>query len=334
LYLGIKCVLLVLLVCLWWRVFLREQFNVWFLPFCLLAFNGATSLDFISGNFQLFELAILWLAFTCFVKGYDLAFGVLILVAASIKLTPIAFLALWLAFPSRRRLIYLVVFSCLFGLLILAGQWAWPELFEEFVRSAGSMAAAPNERREYNPALLPLIQDIAGPLIGRLQPPLLNRVATVIYLAAAGVILLFSALVCRRIRASDPEQHRRLVLFLGCLAYALTVPRMKQYSYMLLLPPAFYTLVTSGPLRSSVVVFVLLLLPANRPTGYQPFETVYALLQGYYLLFTVALLWGLFCWQVWYPPSPTATDGYRTDLGRADNPESAACLQPVRVALI
>jgi len=317
-YLGVKCSLLVGLVCLWWRVFLHEQFNVWFMPFCLLAFNGATCLDLVSGNFQLFELALLWIAFAFFVKGQDLAFGTFILLAASIKLTPIVFLGLWLTSPSRRRLIYLGVFGSLFGLLFLASRLATPELFADFLRNAGTI----DENGHLNPALSPLVQRLVNAVADRLNLSVSAGAQVGIYLSVTGVILLLSGLVCLRIRSTDPEQRRILVLFLACLTYAVVAPRMKPYSYMLLLPPAFYTLMTAGPMRSWVALFILLLLPANPLTGFPPFESMHFLLRDYYLLFSAALLWGLFCWQICFPPASSDTNGYRIHLDQADGSEA------------
>lgn len=331
-YLGLKCALLIFLVCLWWKVFLREQGNVWFLPFCLLAFNAATCLDLVSGNFQLFELALLWIAFAFFVKGQDAAFGTFVLLAASVKLTPIVFLGLWLTSPSRRRLVYLGIFGGLFGLFLLASRLAAPEMFAGFLHNARAI----NEKGHFNPALQPLLYTLTDGVVSRLHLSIPAGGFTAVYLAVAGALVLFSGLVCLRIRSADPEQRRILILFLACLTYAVVAPRMKPYSYMLLLPPAFYTLMTAGPRCSPFVLFILLLVPGNTLYGYAPFLPVYFLLRDYSLLFSAALLWGLYCWQIGFPPAPPQTQGYRVDLDQNEGSEavSGPASRPEPVGLV
>ena len=63
LFLGLKCILLIGLICLWRKEFLKIEADLLFYFFCLLAFNGAIYLDMRSGNICLLEQFVLWLAF-------------------------------------------------------------------------------------------------------------------------------------------------------------------------------------------------------------------------------------------------------------------------------
>lgn len=291
-YLGAKCVLFVVLLVLWRAVFLRGDFNVWFLPFAALAFNGALSADLVSGNVQMFELFLLWLAFACYVKGWDLPFGVLVLAAASFRLWPVVFLGLYL---FRGRGVYGLILAGAFAAGLLAVRRFAPEPFAAFLRNA----LAFREGGWTSPSLWWLIQAVreyASQVIGS---PLPNLPAIIAY----GVLALVAASLTVRIgtrvgeEVKDEESARAIQVYVACLAYVLIVPHLRPSGYMILLVPAFHLLRNAPPLHAGVVLGVMAALPANPATGLPQLGVVGVIVGEYYLWLTAAVFWGLYCYQ-------------------------------------
>jgi hypothetical protein len=95
-FIGVKLALLAGLVAGWAKA-LRPVRAV--LPLALLAvfgWNGAALWDLRAGNVAIVECGLLWGAFACFVAGRRAAFAALVVMAATFKVFPLAFLLLLL----------------------------------------------------------------------------------------------------------------------------------------------------------------------------------------------------------------------------------------------
>ena len=100
LWMGLKVLLVTFLVVLWKRVFVPRA--GWFTVALVAVFgsNAAALWDLRSGNVALVEAALIWGGLACFVAGRRRAFAALIVLAATFKLAPAAFLLLLLV-PTR-----------------------------------------------------------------------------------------------------------------------------------------------------------------------------------------------------------------------------------------
>ncbi len=113
-WIALKAAAMIALVLLWRIRFLPA---IEWLPLAMAAvfgFNAALLWDLRSGNVAMFEIALLWLAFACYVRHQRARFGVLVAVAAIFKIAPLAFLALLLVpangvRPRPRSLVALVL---------------------------------------------------------------------------------------------------------------------------------------------------------------------------------------------------------------------------------
>ena len=84
------------------------------------------------------------------------------------------------------------------------------------------------------------------------------------------------------------------VIMMACLTYALVMPRFKTYSFILLLPPAYYLLRRSTRLPAYGFLLAVLLLTVHPPLPVAlPFRPVLSHFWLYYPLVLAFLLWGL-----------------------------------------
>jgi len=100
LWMGLKVLIVGFLVVLWKRVFVPRA--GWFEVALVAVFgsNAAALWDLRSGNVALVEAALIWGGLACFVAGRRRAFAALLVLAATFKLAPAAFLLLLLV-PTR-----------------------------------------------------------------------------------------------------------------------------------------------------------------------------------------------------------------------------------------
>jgi len=287
-FLAAKLAALAGLVWLWTRQFVRGEADGVFCLICLLGFNGTVYADVLAGNISVFEQLALWLAFWGLLAGRVGCFCALVVAAACFKVQPIVFLGLlWLAPGSvRRRIGWLAGSLLAFGLAHAAAYAAAPGLVHGF-------AAQLRDLREFgpaNPSTWALVQDAVARVRAELvlHVPRWAEVGT--YAAVAALVLWASAKAIGRFaRGGD----RRAAIYVACFAYALVVPRFKDYSYILLIPPAFWAIkrhaaASAYPLLALAIVFSP--TTAELP-GFQ------GLMQGvvwpYYPLVLAYVLWAM-----------------------------------------
>ncbi len=131
-WIGLKVVLLVALVALWWRVFLPGTAVLPLALAAVLGWNAAALYDLRTGNVALLECALVWAGFACFVAGRRGWFATFVVIAACFKLVPAAWLLLLLVPAGRLRpeprvfalaVLALVVLVC--GPLVLGPAAHW-----------------------------------------------------------------------------------------------------------------------------------------------------------------------------------------------------------------
>lgn len=107
-----------------------------------LAFWGATTIGIVAINelqFQALVSALIVLAFFSAQREEHIAAGLFLAVAASIKLTPLIFIVLWIAQRNYQPIKFFVLFGVILGLTsILWAGWPAHQLFLESVISLGT----------------------------------------------------------------------------------------------------------------------------------------------------------------------------------------------------
>lgn len=254
------------LVVLWRRrLFPDDLSGACLYLFCALAYGQTIKMDVRAGNISAFEQLLIWTAVLAFLRRRPWLYAALVAAAALFKLTTAGLLLLLLADRSRRSLAALA--SGAAGLAVVHGVSALlsPELFAGFLRNA----AALDDRGRTNPAALALIRDGIERLAGGHVPGHLDMVLYGLVVLLIGLTTL--SVARRQGLAGNLEWFLRAFLF----AFALAAPRFKDYSYILLIPPSVYVVMTV--LQGLVPRLLAVLLVCTHFFAYQSWVAALAL---------------------------------------------------------
>jgi hypothetical protein len=252
LWLALKLAAFAGTVRLWKRHIAAEQDAVPALFYFTFAFGSAALVDFTSGNIAIFEQLLLWIGFAALLSRRWWTFALLVVVAAQAKLTPVFFLGLLLVIDERPRWAPFIGGSLLFALGLGANAIMLPGQTREFLAGISALG----ERGWGDPSTLGVMEDLVDQLRG-LRLPLPGVTAHVLYLAAIATVLALTVRWWRARRAA--AAHDPLLTVLVTLAvYALVMPRMKDYSYVALLPVGWYVLAARRELTASLAVLAVL----------------------------------------------------------------------------
>jgi hypothetical protein len=164
------------------------------------------------------------------------------------------------------------------GLTYLAA----PGLYRDFL----SVAPQLDDRGAINPSTLALLRDL-GDVLARKGLPVPEAVEWGVYAAFAGGVTLVTGLALRRRGGEDS----RFPILLACLAFALVMPRFKNYAYILLLPPAYFVLRRMVEAGAGSLGLILLLLSQTPPAPFGLGEAIRNLFWGYYPWLLALGLW-------------------------------------------
>ncbi|MDD5557203.1 MAG: glycosyltransferase family 87 protein [bacterium] len=235
-YLLLKCAAFVALLLLWKRRFVGAGDGILFVAFCLFAFNGAAYADIKAGNISMLETLLLWAGFACLIAGRTPAFCLCVVAAATYKITPILFLALLPFSEDRRRWRWMAGSIALFAGYLLLNRLIAPAGVTDFLRDAAELT-------EKGGILSPSTYWLAGDACrmaavhGGLAVPAYAHQA--LYAAAALAVIALSWRACAALRPRADREAATDAVCIACLAYALALPRFKDYSYVLLILPAY-----------------------------------------------------------------------------------------------
>jgi hypothetical protein len=238
-WLGLKLLAVALLLAIWHRHF--EPLNgSWLLTlFLTLAFNAALLRDLTTGNAAIFEQLGIWFALSLLVRDRPYAAGLALAAAAQLKLMPIALAGL-LLFVGRRSGYrpLLASVGCFVGLFSLNFLLA-PDLTHQYLEALINGTPHPPERAMFNPSSLALIGDITDAAAKAGLP----TTSSLTYLGYAAFLIVVALAAWRTagknvtaLKAAEP----RVVAYLGCVLFVLTMPRVKDYTYVILLMPALF----------------------------------------------------------------------------------------------
>jgi hypothetical protein len=252
LWLVLKLLALWGTVRIWRRIIGVERIAVPPIFFFTFAFGSAVLVDVTAGNIAIFEQCALWVAFAALLRRRPWVFTVIVVLVAQLKLTPIFFLGLLLVDDERPRWAPFLVGAALFATLTGANALLLPAQTREFLASVSSLG----ERGWGDPSTLGVMQDLVDQLRG-LRLPLPAATAYALYLAAVAAVLTHTVRWWRAQRASG-SLDRTVVVLVTLTVYALVMPRMKDYSYVALLPVAWYVLAGPQAVTASLAILAVL----------------------------------------------------------------------------
>ncbi len=87
------------------------------------------------------------------------------------------------------------------------------------------------------------------------------------------------------------KDKRRAAVMLYAAAYALLAPRLKDYSFLLLIPPTLTALESDAPLALRAFILIFALLDSTKALAEKAGLGVWALFAGYFKLYAAMLVW-------------------------------------------
>ena len=251
------------LIFMWHTFFFKEKTDDLFLPFCVLAFNYTVLRDIRAGNVSIFEQLILWSAFYFFIKNRSRLFTYLVVIASSFKLTPMAFVGVGLFSQNKQRIYFTLLGVGLFISYFAASYVLAPKLSADYVDNfIFTLAEKGGERGAVNPSSQALINDVVSFFtVVILGVGWQNLYGLPFYLAyLAFVYFLSKPVFINLLKSNKVGDKLKLVLF-STLVYAIVIPRFKDYSYILLIPAAYYLLTRYAAKIPKNALLALLLIP-------------------------------------------------------------------------
>ncbi len=234
-FLAVKLACLAALCVLWTTCFVREGARGWFLAFASLGYNACICRDLVVGNLSLIEQTPIWFALWALLRRRTWLFCVLIILAGQFKILPLCLLGLVLLTNVRGKWAYFLGSLVVCGLVAVGVYLSNPEMSRAYWRlilDVGIMepggAIHPCSRTLITGVVEKLMA--AFPSLDAVRP---KTVGLPIYVCYALAVLLVYLRAVRR------GMDLRTMVFLGLVTYVLIAPRMKDYSYILVLVPTF-----------------------------------------------------------------------------------------------
>jgi hypothetical protein len=293
-WLGMKLLAAGLLAWIWRRDFERVDATWPIALFIALGFNATLLKDFVTGNISTLEQVGIWLGFSMLVRGRPYAAAVLLAFVAQFKLLPAAFLVLIpLVRPRDGWKPFLLGCGLFVGLLGL-NLVVSPELTHDYLSQFSDANVRMDDRGINNPSSLALFRDIID-LTAWVPGLSYNREAgTRVYLfyIAALLLILIRATSgrVRRVLSSDP----RLIVYFACALFAVAMPRMKDYSYILMLIPALFVIRdlrrSEGTQNYLLIALGLMILAQPQQTNVPGLQVLIYMLQAYLPLSVAAVV--------------------------------------------
>ncbi len=289
-YLLMRILALLVLLYTWFNLILpldRIQLNWHYLLnglvvllFIMFAWRSAIYTDFRVGNVSVFEQMFLWLGIYFFLgKRYNL-FAIFVVLASLIKIVPIVFLGLsaclWFDRENRKQAtVSILVGVSGFIFYHLLNYLSNPQTYTTYFFAVINMVD--ESRGVINPSLMSLLKDFCEWGVGFFSMDIdYNRYANGLFLVCvAGLSIPFFLVLLKRKLYRD---HLELVMFTSFYIAAI-LPRLKNYSFILLVLPAIYFI--AGRKHAGVKVFLSILVMGHFFSPYY----------SYFLLLFIFLFW-------------------------------------------
>lgn len=293
LWAALKVLSLFLMLWLWRRWVLRPGPDLPRALFAAVAYGSPFWNDFRAGNASSFEHLVLWGGLAAFVAGKDLMFASLIAVAAQPKLLPAAFLPLLVAQPKPRWRVLLAGAVLALGLFVL-NEAVHPGLLKGFFRQLADPSQPWRyERGPNNCSVVGFLQHVLE--TAWRDRALASSWAMRLDVLWAAAVASLTALSLRRIvkDGGGEQDKRRRAMMLFIAAYALVVPRLKDYSFLLLIPPTIAALETDAPLAVRAAIVLFAVLDSTKALAEKIGMGRWNILAGYFKLYAAVLVWAV-----------------------------------------
>jgi hypothetical protein len=293
LFLILKVIAFIVLLVLWYNYLEKRNIYLFYL-FCMLGFNATILNDLLAGNISMFEQLILWIGFIALAKNKIIVFGICIIITASFKIVPIIFLLLLLVQKIRHKYVYLILFYAIFLVIIIVSSFVDPILFREFIKNTSLMV----DNGIVNPCNMALLSEIRLGINNHLNiflPPWSTIFA---FILLSGVILYYSVKFLLSLLRLSIDDKDIMVLYFAITIYALIAPRFKDYSYIIMILPAFYIIQKIKWQKTFPILLVLLILSGERFIKLPLMDWINGRFWAYYPLILVYLIWGMFLYHI------------------------------------
>lgn len=288
-FLLLKLALLIALLMLWRRFVFENTFRPTFLWFTTLVFSSCIYWDFVAGNIGLIEQSLFWVAMWALLDRRMPLFVGLIVAISCFKLTFIVFLLLPLLWKQRGAAKHAIIGFTLFALYLAANYVLADAATHRFIEIVGAV----DERGEsYNHSLLAMIRDTFDQLAeGNITPKLPDILSYLLYAISGLTIVIVGWRSLQAFGTFGDERTKVETLFLFSLTYVLAMPRMKSYSYIILIPAAYYIIRRCVKPEAFVWLFGILVLTKWTPL---PLAGFVRILWWHYPWLIAFVLWVLF----------------------------------------
>jgi hypothetical protein len=246
-FLGLKLIAGACLIALFLRYVIKKEFLVAFVMIAVFAFRGPFTSDILAGNIATFETLLLWGGFLCLLLGRSYLFAIAIAIAASFKLLPLAFLGFIFLTKQSKKWSILGTGIGIFGIIQSIGFFGMPTMYQEFLNSP-----KPLDSSGYvNPSILAWLQF-------DLEPWLALHNITVSTSVIYGLwILGFSSVMAVFFLKKRHGYPLIIQISIAVLSYGLLLPRLKDYSFLIFVIPAYYAVIALPKRWQQVLVLAL-----------------------------------------------------------------------------
>lgn len=297
--------ILISIVLLWKNKILDKKPGLLFYVLSIMAFNGAIYLTFRSGNICFFEQFLIWIGFYYFINKKYNYFILAITMAAQFKLVPIIFLFLMLVSENKGKFKRLLLSFVPFGAIMLAQYLIMPVYFNGFIKNILMLKGEAGGIM--SPSTFSLIQEIFRPENNPLPVLNIEKLHIIVYSAVVLLILFASYHAFKRLNKLELAGKERWQIFLSVIIYVLISMRFKDYSYLILIVPAYFILDKISDLKGYLFLAILLVLSAKYET--LPYlANIFNLLWSYYPLFLAYLLYLIYVITIFSMTERTSQD--------------------------
>ena len=286
-FLFLKCIFLIGLIYLWKKIFLKDEADLLFYLFCLLAFNSTIYVDMVAGNISILEQFGLWIAFYFLLKRKLLLFCLSLILIASFKLSCVLFLALLLSSKERKKWIYFLGSSFLFLGIHLISFLCTPLYKSFFIFSIKKV-------RTQNPSSFIFLKDVLQLFSSKTGVIISDGFRIGVFVIFAVIIILVSWRAYIWLSSAKTKDSEIILICLFCLTYCLIMPRFMNYCYILLIVPAYFIIKRISYPKGYILLFIILILSLPTETHLPGINIVSRYVLGYYPLMLAYGLWGLY----------------------------------------
>ena len=228
-------------------------------------------------------------------------FAALLAASAQPKLAPLAFLPLVISKPRPNVRALFLGGTLAVGAFAL-NEWAHPGLLREFfLQLADPKQPWRYERGPNNCSFVGLTQHVLETAWG--NRPLASSWAMRVNAVWSAAIVGATGWSLARLwnGAGAEEDKRRRAVLLYAVAYALIVPRLMDYSFLLLIPSAIAALESDAPVGARAAILALALLNSTKALAEKAGMGHWSLFASYFKLYAIMLVWAVLVFPRHYP---------------------------------